>query len=140
MEENLPPLDGSEDLGSAPPREGPPVQHLVPPGSPTPRAGAKKTRKKISLRLKPAKKPATAADGEEPAQQTAKCYELATTVMSLLDVLGAVEGGKALTECTRASTGAAAEGNDIYAMIDSEVNRRGLDRSRESGLGLGSRS
>ena len=134
MEENLPPLDGSAILEPAPPREEPLRQHTTPPRTQALSDNSKtflQRRKNLSLRRKTAKKPATAAAAAVPAEPTAKCYELSNTLMSLVDVLGSVEGGEALTELTRTSTGAAAEGEDIYDMIDAEVHTRGLDRSRD---------
>ena len=134
MEENLPPLDGSAILEPAPPREEPLRQHTTPPRTQALSDNSKtflQRRKNLSLRRKTAKKPAKAAAGAAPAEPTAKCYELSNTLMSLVDVLGSVEGGEALTELTRTSTGAAAEGEDIYDMIDAEVHTRGLDRSRD---------
>ena len=134
MEENLPPLDGSAILEPAPPREEPLRQHTTPPRTQALSDNSKtflQRRKNLSLKRKTAKKPAKAAAEAAPAEPTAKCYELSNTLMSLVDVLGSVEGGEALTELTRTSTGAAAEGEDIYDMIDAEVHTRGLDRSRD---------
>jgi hypothetical protein len=141
MEENLPPLDGSAILEPAPPREEPLRQHTTPPRTQALSDNSKTflqrrknlslRRKNLSLGRKTAKKPAKAAAAAAPAEPTAKCYELSNTLMSLVDVLGSVEGGEALTELTRTSTGAAAEGEDIYDMIDAEVHTRGLDRSRD---------
>ena len=114
MEENLPPLDGAAILDTAPPSEehSPPQQQ---------QEGSKQQRKKISLRLKPTKKPVSPAVVEEPAEQTAKSYELATALMSLVEVLGDVQGGKALTARLQATTGEKTAGDDIYDAIESEV-------------------